>query len=511
MGAGSGGRGAATLAAVAFLVLVPGRTASAASGGGPRPGPGDWPTYGHDAQHTFHGRTTLDATTATALRPAWFFPTGDAVTATPTVVAGTVYAGSWDGWFYAIDLHSGALRWKFPLDAQPAISPQPGQQPRDATSDGGMVTSSAWFEPAQGRRPPLVLFGGGYTLYALDAVRGRLVWKHGYTGRPDLPPDPTHDDARIFSSPVVTDGRVIVGLSVDGRRGRRGYVVAASLATGNPVWVRETDVDAAGRPLNDGCGNVWSSGTLLPASRLVVFDVADCRFSNPPPLSESVVALRVADGRIAWTYRPARSDRQCDLDFGATANAGVGGGGTATFLGVGGKDGTYYSLDPRTGRQRWRTNVVFGGFSGGFIGTAGYDGHSVYGATALGDFGRFEGAGMIRCDPSNPRDVPMQEPTTHSFDAATGRVRWQASGAASFGPTTIAGGLTFNGSALRDVVQVRAAASGQLLSELALPAPCWSGIATVGDALVLGTGASHVGAPDGVFAFTPGGTAPTGS
>jgi hypothetical protein len=53
--------------------------------------------------------------------------------------------------------------------------------------------------------------------------------------------------------------------------------------------------------------------------------------------------------------------------------------------------------------------------------------------------------------------------------------------------------------------------SGQLLSELALPAPCWSGIATVGDALVLGTGASHVGAPDGVFAFTPGGTAPTGS
>ena len=29
---------------------------------------------------------------------------GDAVTATPTVVGGTVYVGSWDGNFYALDL-----------------------------------------------------------------------------------------------------------------------------------------------------------------------------------------------------------------------------------------------------------------------------------------------------------------------------------------------------------------------------------------------------------------------
>ena len=128
------------------------------------------------------------------------------------------------------------------------------------------------------------------------------------------------------------------------------------------------------------------------------------------------------------------------LDFGATPNAGVTARGTATFLGVGGKDGTYYSLDPATGHLRWKTNVVFGGFSGGFIATTAYDGHRVYGSTAIGDFGNFEKGTQIFCDPGNPRDPAMQEPTVHAFDAATGAVAWQADNAASFAPTTVAGG-----------------------------------------------------------------------
>ena len=109
------------------------------------------------------------------LRPAWFFPTGDAVTATPTVVGDTVFAGSWDDSFYALNLKTGKLRWKVRLASQNAITPYPGQHPRDATSDGGLVTSSAWFEPAAGKRPALVIFSGGYTLYALRAATGARV------------------------------------------------------------------------------------------------------------------------------------------------------------------------------------------------------------------------------------------------------------------------------------------------------------------------------------------------
>ncbi len=108
----------------------------------------DWPTYGHDSQHTFHGRTTLNRRTAPRLAKAWFSPTRLAVTATPTVVANRVYVGSWDGYFYAIDLRTGRLRWKYRLAAQPAVSPQPNG-PNDPFSDGGMVTSSAWVRARQ--------------------------------------------------------------------------------------------------------------------------------------------------------------------------------------------------------------------------------------------------------------------------------------------------------------------------------------------------------------------------
>jgi hypothetical protein len=48
----------------------------------------DWPSYGHDAQHTFYSRTTLTPASTSSLARAWFFPTGLAVTATPTVVGG---------------------------------------------------------------------------------------------------------------------------------------------------------------------------------------------------------------------------------------------------------------------------------------------------------------------------------------------------------------------------------------------------------------------------------------
>ncbi len=472
--------------------------------------PWDWPEYGHDAQHTFHGRTTLTETSVRTLRPAWFFPTGDAVTATPTVVGDTVYAGSWDDFFYALDLETGKLRWKVRLASQDGITPYPGQQPRDATSDGGLVTSSAWFEPASGTRPALVIFAGGYTLYALNAANGAVYWEHDYPGVPG-PPQPDTDSTRIFSSPVVVDGRVIVGVDEDGQPASAGYVVAASLDTGDPLWEFQTDVSAPGstRVLDDSCGSVWSSGTVLPDLGLVVFGTADCNFGGAAPYADSVIALRIADGRLAWKFHPLARAPACDDDFGASANAGLSAGGTTTFLGEGSKNGTYYSLNPRTGQLRWSTNVVFGGSSGGFIGTTAYDGRRVVGATALGDFLPTSRGTLPVCDPSDPRDVAQQNPTDHAFDAATGAVLWRADDTASFSATTVAGGMMFNGLALAaKVIQVRDVSSGRLLTQVALPQFNWSGIATVGDALVFGVGTTASASSSGIEVLTPGGTPP---
>ena len=477
------------------------RGATGATGGAV--GSWDWPSYGHDAQHTFHGRSTLTGPEVQELKLAWTFPTGDAVTATPTVVHGSVFVGSWDGYFYDIALATGQLRWKFKLNPQTAVTPYPGQTPRDLTSDGGLVTSSAWYEPGGVGQPDLVIFGGGYTLYALNALSGALVWEHDYTGLPESPPDPTGDNTRIFSSPIVVGGKVIFGVDADGKPGHRGYVVAANLQTGSPVWEFQTDVDTQGAITNNGCGNVWSSGTVIPSLSEVVFDVADCNANKVLPLDESVIALNTNDGHLVWSFRPPRPDPTCDLDFGATANVGLAPKGSATFLGVGGKDGTYYSLDPGTGQLRWSTNVVFGGNAGGFIGTTAYAQGKVYGSTGIGDIGN-----TTVCEPGNPRDTVIQEPSAHAFDARRGKVIWQDAHAASLSPTTVARNMTFNCLALSNALQIRDAKTGTLLNQLTIPVPCWSGVATVGNALVLGTGTTTAGSPDGVLVFTPGGQPP---
>jgi len=504
------------------------------------PGPTDWPTYGHDIHHTFNGKTKLDALTVHTLLPKWYFHTGDAVTANPIVVGGKVYFGSWDGNFYAVDGETGQQIWVRALDPQPTVRPHSvagnplttrqllPPDPNDLTSDGGLVTGTAFFQPGEGSRPDLVIFGGGFTLYALDAATGDVFWKQAYTGLPEQPPDPTTDETRLFSSPVVVGDKILFGVTSDGQNGHRGYFVIANLADGSLVKRFETDVDASGAILNDGCGGVWSSPTVDETNHLVVFDVADCNFFgnvSGNPYNERVIALHFgdsdfADGSLAWTFTPPRlvaADPRCDFDFGATANLGVNKKGKTDFLGVGGKDGYYYRIDPRSGELVWQTRVVFGGFSGGFIATAAYDGNRVYGATALGDFGRFEGFGepSLGCEMPglnddmtlrttfNPQDLLIQEPSMHAFDKRDGHVAWQGILSQSFGPTTVAGGMTFVGTGITRQIQIRDAKTGLLVHVLPLLAPSDSGIVVAGDALYVGTGSSEQGLPDGVVKFTP--------
>src|SRR5207248_4820819 len=165
-----------------------------------------------------------------------------------------------------------------------------------------------------------------YTLYALDADTGAKVWDHDYPGLPEAPADPNTDETRIFSSPVVVGNKVVFGVTSDGQDGHRGYAAAANLQDGSQVWRFETSVDQTGAILNNGCGGVWSSPTVVESLGLVVLDVADCNFRNDPKdgvYNEKVFALSVNRGARAWVVDPGRGDNACDWDVGGTANHGV--------------------------------------------------------------------------------------------------------------------------------------------------------------------------------------------
>jgi polyvinyl alcohol dehydrogenase (cytochrome) len=506
--------GACVVVGAAAFGSVPARAAGA-TGHHTAIGPMDWPTYQHDIHRTGRGSTTLDQTSVRTLAQAWFFPTKDAVTAEPIVVGGTVYVGSWDGNFYALDAATGKQRWVRTLKVQLGVKPaQPGtgvRQPADITTDGGLVTATAWFEPGKGHRPDLVIFGGGYTLYALNAADGSVYWEHDYTGRPELPPNPNNDPTRIFSSPAVVGDHVLFSADTDGSNGWRGYMVSADLNTGKPQWIRELDVDTSGKVLNNGCGGVWGSPSIDLVHGWEVVGVADCNNQAIAPYSERTIAVRIADGTIAWVFTPPRlqhGDPACDFDTGTTPMTPVDSRGRQTFIGVGGKDGTYYSLDPATGHLRWDHNVVFGGTAGGFLGSDAYDGTRIYGATALGDFGNTDPQHLV-CEPGNPSDLPVQEPSLYAFDPATGAVLWSATGSQAFGSTTSAGGMVFVDTMLGQQIDVRDGATGQLLSVIP-EAGSDSGVVEVGNAIFFGTGTTEYAGPVGVgvYAYTPLGAAP---
>ncbi len=262
--------------------------------------------------------------------------------------------------------------------------------------------------------------------------------------------------------------------------------------------------------LNDGCGSVWSSGTVLPSSGWSCSTPPTAISPTPSRCPRQSSLCISTTGSLRGCTVPQFPDLDCDWDFGATVNAGdhASGAGHVPRGGRQGRDLLFVGSGHRED-LRWSTNVVFGGFSGGFIATTAFDGQRVYGSTALGDFGRFEKDTQVLCDPSNPRDTPKQEPTVHAFDAATGAVEWQADSAPSFAPTTVANGMTFNGPTLAgNILQVREAATGQLIDTVPVPGPIWSGVATVGDALVTGIGSSYVAHPAGVAVLTPGGARP---
>jgi len=93
--------------------------------------------------------------------PKWLFHAPESVSASATVVDGIIYVGDWGGTFYAIDAASGNTLWTFTVDDTHEIG-------------FGRIVSTAAVEgvriPGAGTKK-VVLFGGGGTLYALEAGR----------------------------------------------------------------------------------------------------------------------------------------------------------------------------------------------------------------------------------------------------------------------------------------------------------------------------------------------------
>jgi outer membrane protein assembly factor BamB len=72
-----------------------------------------WPMYGHDPARSFvtpEGCSAVTPLSARTLHLKWVVPTADVITASPTVVDNTVFAGDWAGNFYRFDGTTGEYK-----------------------------------------------------------------------------------------------------------------------------------------------------------------------------------------------------------------------------------------------------------------------------------------------------------------------------------------------------------------------------------------------------------------
>jgi polyvinyl alcohol dehydrogenase (cytochrome) len=326
---------------------------------------------------------TIDQVRKLKLKWAYGFD-GDIVAfAQPTILDGNLFVGSASGQVQALKADSGCVKWTFQANAP--------------------VRSAILAVPLGDKHA--LLFGDQYGwFYSLEAETGRLLWKKAV--------DP-QEAIKLTGAPVAYQGTVFIPAS-SWEEGRtlnpdypcctfRGTVTALRVKDGSQVWKaytirekpRQTGKNSAGiEQWGPSGAGVWAAPTLDTKRGLLYVTTGD-NFSPPATnMSDSVVALELATGRVAWSKQTLPGDvwnSSCgqkgncpgpDYDYGSSVLLERLDNGRELLL-VGQKSGVVYALDPdRKGELVWQVRVAKGGINGGVQWGMASDGQRVYAATS---------------------------------------------------------------------------------------------------------------------------------
>lgn len=290
--------------------------------------PSDWPTYLHDPQRSgATSETLLSPANAGQLRRLWAFQTGGVVAASASVVGGTVYFGSWDGYEYAVDAATGAMKWKTYLGITNAPICYP---PAAGVSSAAAVQNGTVY-----------LGGGDDYWYALDAATGAVQWRV-YTG------DSTASGGNYnWSSPLLYNGYAYIGVASMGDCPLvQGQLLKVNLSTHQV----ETTLDLVptGQAPDGGAG-IWTSPTVDPQTNTMYVSTgthSQYTTLGAQPLSEAFVALDATTLAVkgVWQIPLAIDQSNNDADWGVTPILFTDGSGRK-LVAASNKDGVAYAFD----------------------------------------------------------------------------------------------------------------------------------------------------------------------
>ncbi|MEP7324443.1 MAG: pyrroloquinoline quinone-dependent dehydrogenase [Gemmatimonadota bacterium] len=297
----------------------------------------EWSAYGRDAGGTrLAPLADINRGNVARLKLAWTYHTGEAADstgphnsfeATPLMVNGTLYLSTARGKTIALNPETGVERWVYDAEVDPSLH----------FGDYNSRGVSYWTDPSVAAgaacRRRIIVAAVDARLLALDADNGQPCTTFGDHGAVNLrnglrnPPDfPT--EYEVTSPPAVVNGVIVVGSAVaDNSRaeGASGEVRGFDAKTGALRWtwdpVPQDSTDPAwsswrgSRAHNTGAANTWSVIAADSARDLVFLPTSspsvdyfggtrlgDNRYAN------SVVALRVSTGKVAWSFQTVHHD-----------------------------------------------------------------------------------------------------------------------------------------------------------------------------------------------------------
>ena len=366
-----------------------------------------WNGWGNglsNARFQTAGAAGLTAAQVPRLKLKWAFgfPAGVSANAQPTVVAGRVFVGSDNGFFYSLDAKTGCVYWSF----------QQGSIVRNSPTVGAVT--------GQGAARYAVFFGDGHAnVYAIDAQTGRELWKTKV--------DP-HFVARITAGITYYNGKVFVPVSSSEEFSSghpdypcctaRGSVVALDASTGKEIW-KSWVVPEEPKPyrtMPNGVvlykpagGAVWNAPTVDPARNAIYVGTGDATTAPPAKTTDAIMAIDINTGKLLWSYQATENDvfmggcngptksEACptpmgpDMDIGNSPILTTLPNGKRALL-AGTKSADVFALDPdNNGAVLFRMNAAGGPTGGGRggRGTIVWGGaadaqHVYYGAGAAG-------------------------------------------------------------------------------------------------------------------------------
>ncbi len=273
---------------------------------------GGWPLWRGDPAGTGLATSVLPE----KLQRRWTFrASSGGFEATAVIADGTVYIGSTDGPFYAIDLRTGQKRWEFTegagyfapaavTDQMVFVGDVQGRFFALRSTDG----QKAWHFDAEAEinggpnfYQSWVLFGSqDGCLYCLERTTGRLVWKYQ-----------SPDQIRCF--PTIWNGHAMVA-------GCDGQLHAIDLQTGKPT----------------GQVNLQGPTGSTPAV------LADCAFVGTE--ARRFLAIDLKQAKVLWTFESPKNKQAFRASAALTSEA----------VYVGCRDRHVYALDIKTGQLLWQ-------------------------------------------------------------------------------------------------------------------------------------------------------------